>query len=201
MQNQQRVRQHFFDSIQLKENCIDPLSPVIAAAGEMAAACLLAGNRILICGNGGSAADAQHFSAELLNRFEMERPGLPAIALTTDTSTLTSIANDYHYDEIFSKQVRALGQPGDLLVTITTSGGSRNILRAIEAAQEKEMQVLLLSGRDGGEAAQRLADEDLEIRVPGRSTARIQEVHILALHCICDLIDTILLGQEEPDAG
>ncbi|RME34940.1 MAG: phosphoheptose isomerase [Gammaproteobacteria bacterium] len=199
MQNLQRVRQHFFDSIQLKESCIDPLAPVIAAAGEMAAACLLAGNRILICGNGGSAADAQHFSAELLNRFEMERPGLPAIALTTDTSTLTSIANDYHYDETFSRQVRALGQPGDLLVAITTSGGSPNILRAIDAAREKEMQVLLLSGRDGGEAATLLAEEDLEIRVPGRSTARIQEVHILALHCICDLIDTILLGQEEPD--
>jgi len=150
----------------------------------------------LICGNGGSAADSQHFASELINRFEIERTGLPAIALTTDTSTITSIANDYHFDEIFARQIRALGQSGDLLVAISTSGGSKNIISAIKAAQERNMIVIALTGRDGGQVVHLLSDQDTEIRVSAHSTARIQEVHILIIHCICDLIDYQLLGQE-----
>ena len=157
---------------------------------------LLADCKILSCGNGGSAADAQHFSSELLNRFEMERPGLPAMALTTDASTVTSISNDYSYEEIFSKQVRALGKPGDVLLGISTSGNSENVIRAINAAHERGMKVVALSGRDGGRMADMFAEGDVEIRVPATRTARIQEVHLLAIHCLCDLIDTTLLGSE-----
>ena len=149
------------------------------------------------CGNGGSAGDAQHFSSELLNRFERERPSLPAIALTTDTSTITSIANDYSYNEIFSKQIRALGQPGDVLLAISTSGNSANIIQAIQAAHDREMIVVALTGRDGGGMASLLLPEDVEIRVPANVTARIQEVHLLAIHCLCDLIDSQLFGSEE----
>jgi D-sedoheptulose 7-phosphate isomerase len=148
-----------------------------------------AGGKILACGNGGSAGDAQHFSAELLNRFERERPGLPAVALTTDTSTLTSIANDYAYAEIFAKQVRALGTAGDVLLAISTSGNSENVNRAIAAAHERGLRVLALSGRAGGAMAGLLADSDVEIRVPADSTARIQETHLLVIHCLCDLVD------------
>ena len=146
-------------------------------------------------GNGGSAGDAQHFSSEMLNRFEMERPGLPAVALTTDSSTLTSIANDYSYDQVFSKQVNALGQQGDILLAISTSGNSTNVNRAIQAAHDREMQVIALSGKQGGDMASLLTADDVEIRVPSDSTARIQEVHLLAIHCICDLVDHQLLGQ------
>ena len=156
--------------------------------------CLLANRKILSCGNGGSAADAQHFSSELLNRFERERPGLPAIALTTDSSTLTSIANDYSYEEIFSKQVRALGQPGDILLAISTSGNSPNIVQAIGAASERDMCVIALTGRDGGKMAGNYRQGDVEIRVNAESTARIQEVHLLLIHCLCDLIDQQLFG-------
>jgi D-sedoheptulose 7-phosphate isomerase len=156
---------------------------------------LLAGRKIMACGNGGSAADAQHFSAELVNRFERERPPLAAIALTTDTSTLTSIGNDYHFDEIFSKQVRALGQPGDVLLGITTSGNSRNVLRALEAAHERDVRCVILSGRDGGAAASLALESDVTICVRAQSTARIQEVHGIVIHCLCDLIDHQLLGQ------
>jgi D-sedoheptulose 7-phosphate isomerase len=156
---------------------------------------LLTDRKILVCGNGGSAADAQHFSAELLNRFERERPGLPAISLTTDTSTLTAIANDYHFDDIFAKQVRALGQSGDVLLGITTSGNSRNVIRAVEAAHERDMICVALNGREGGEMTTVLTGNDVNICVPGSSTARIQEVHGIAIHCLCDLIDYQLLGQ------
>ena len=159
--------------------------------------CLLNEGKILTCGNGGSAGDAQHFSSELLNRFERERPSLPALALTTDSSTITSIANDYSYDEIFSKQIRALGQPGDVLLAISTSGNSGNVLQAIQAAHDRDMLVVALTGRDGGAMASLLLPEDSEIRVPARSTARIQEVHLLAIHCLCDLIDRQLFGSEE----
>ena len=159
--------------------------------------CLLNNGKILSCGNGGSAGDAQHFSSEMLNRFEMERPGLPAMALTTDSSTLTSIANDYCYEDIFSKQVRALGQPGDCLLAISTSGNSENVLRAVQAAHERNVQVVALTGRDGGKMAGIYREGDVELRVPATSTARIQEVHLLVIHCLCDLIDRRLLGMEQ----
>jgi D-sedoheptulose 7-phosphate isomerase len=158
--------------------------------------CLMNDGKILACGNGGSAADAQHFSAELLNRFEMERPALPAIALTTDSSTITSIANDYDYDQVFAKQVRALGQPDDLLLAISTSGNSRNVVEAIHAAHERQMGVIALTGRNGGVMAEMLGQRDVHICVPHSRTARIQEVHILCLHCLCDAIDCLLLGVE-----
>jgi len=175
---------------------VETLAPAIAQAAELISSYILKGNKILICGNGGSAADAQHFSSELLNRFEIERPGLPAIALTTDTSTLTSIANDYQFADIFAKQIRALGQAGDILIAISTSGNSMNIKNAVLAAQDRDMTIILLTGRDGGEAAQLLSERDIEIRVSAHSTARIQEVHILIIHCICDIVDYQLLGQE-----
>jgi D-sedoheptulose 7-phosphate isomerase len=168
--------------------------PIIAAA-ELIVARLVNGGKLLSCGNGGSAADAQHFSSEMINRFERERPGLPAIALTTDSSTLTSIANDYRFDQVFERQIHALGQPGDLLLAISTSGSSPNVIRAVLAAHERDMFVIALSGRDGGELATQLAEADVEIRVPSESTARIQEVHLLVIHCLCDLIDQQLLGQ------
>lgn len=190
-----RVAELFNDSIEIKQRAAEVLCPVVAEVAEALIKCLVEGHKLLVCGNGGSAADAQHFAAEMLNRFEAERPGLPAIALTTDSSTLTSIANDYQFSDVFARQVRALGQSGDVLLCITTSGASANVVSAIEAAHDRDMPVVLLSGRDGGAAAVALAQEDLEIRVPSGSTARTQEVHILVLHCLCDLIDRSLLGQ------
>ena len=190
-----RVAELFSDSIEIKQRAAEVLCPVVAEVAEALIKCLVEGHKLLVCGNGGSAADAQHFAAEMLNRFEAERPGLPAIALTTDSSTLTSIANDYQFSDVFARQVRALGQSGDVLLCITTSGGSANIVSAIEAAHDRDMPVVLLSGRDGGAAAVALAQGDLEIRVPSGSTARTQEVHILVLHCLCDLIDRSLLGE------
>ncbi len=191
-----RVRDHFAESIATKQTAADALTESIAAAGRVMSDALLADGKILSCGNGGSAADAQHFSSELLNRFEMERPGLPAMALTTDASTVTSISNDYSYEEIFSKQVRALGKPQDVLLGISTSGNSENVIRAIAAAHERGMKVVALSGRDGGRMADLFDEGDVEIRVPATRTARIQEVHLLVIHCLCDLIDTTLLGAE-----
>jgi D-sedoheptulose 7-phosphate isomerase len=190
-----RVREHFAESIATKQSAVDALSDSIAAAGDLMAQALLKDGKILSCGNGGSAADAQHFSSELLNRFEMERPGLPAMALTTDASTVTSISNDYSYEEIFSKQVRALGKSQDVLLGISTSGNSENVCRAIAAAHERGMKVVALSGRDGGRMAGMFGEGDVEIRVPATRTARIQEVHLLVIHCLCDLIDTTLLGE------
>ena len=190
-----RVAELFNDSIETKQRAAEVLCPIVAEVSEALIRCLVEGHKLLVCGNGGSAADAQHFAAEMLNRFEAERPGLPAIALTTDSSTLTSIANDYQFSDVFSRQVRALGQSGDVILCITTSGGSANIVSAIEAAHDRDMPVVLLSGRDGGAAAVALAQGDLEIRVPSDSTARTQEVHILVLHCLCDLIDRSLLGE------
>ena len=191
-----RVREHFAESIATKQTAADVIAESIVAAGRVMSEALLADCKILSCGNGGSAADAQHFSSELLNRFEMERPGLPAMALTTDASTVTSISNDYSYEEIFSKQVRALGKPGDVLLGISTSGNSENVIRAINAAHERGMKVVALSGRDGGRMADMFAEGDVEIRVPATRTARVQEVHLLVIHCLCDLIDTTLLGSE-----
>ncbi len=190
-----RVKNNFQESLLTTRNCMEDLAPIIAQAASHMIQALLTDRKILVCGNGGSAADAQHFSAELLNRFERERPGLPAIALTTDTSTITAIGNDYHFDEIFSKQVRALGQSGDVLLGISTSGNSRNVIRAIEAAHERGIVCVALNGREGGEIAGLLAGLDVNICVPGTSTARIQEVHGIVIHCLCDLIDYQLLGQ------
>ena len=194
-----RVREHFAESIAVKEKAAVALGESIAAAGAVMSASLLDDGKIMICGNGGSAADSQHFSSELLNRFEMERPGLPAMALTTDSSTLTSISNDYAYEEIFSKQVRALGKAQDVLLAISTSGNSQNVCRAIAAAHERGMKVVALTGRDGGLMADMYSENDVEIRVPATRTARIQEVHLVVIHCLCDLIDTTLLGDAAKD--
>jgi len=188
----QRVRRHFEESIAAKQAAI-VLAPTIVDAAALMTRSLLEDGKILSCGNGGSAADAQHFSSELLNRFELERPGLPAVALTTDSSTLTSIANDYAFLEVFAKQVRALGQPADVLLAISTSGNSENVVRAIHAAHERGLRVVALTGRDGGAIAGVLGDADVEIRVPAERTCRIQEVHLLIIHCLCDLIDAELL--------
>jgi len=191
-----RIKRIFNDSVETKMQSVEIIAPMIAAAAEQLTSCLLNEGKILICGNGGSAADAQHFASELLNRFEMERPGLPAITLTTDASTITSIANDYRFEDIYAKQIRALGQKGDTLILISTSGRSANIVAAAQAAHDRGMTVVALSGRDGGEMANTLQEQDIEIRVPAHSTARIQEVHIVVIHCLCDLIDHQLLGQE-----
>lgn len=192
-----RIIQQFNDSIQAKQQAMSAVAPGIAHAAEAMTRAMLNEHKVLSCGNGGSAADAQHFSSEMLNRFEMERPGLPAIALTTDSSTITSIANDYQFEDIFSKQIRALGQPGDILLAISTSGNSANIINAIHAAHDRDMVVVALNGRDGGMISDLLINQDVEIRVPAMTTARIQEVHILIIHCLCDLIDHQLLGQED----
>ncbi len=191
-----RVTALFEESLRVKALAAAQLPPMIVRAATLMAESLLSERKILACGNGGSAADAQHFSAEMLNRFEIERPGLPAIALTTDSSTLTSIANDYQFVEIFSKQVRALGQPGDVLLAISTSGDSQNVVHAITAAHDRDLRVVALTGRAGGKIAELIRETDVEIRVPSGSTARIQEVHIMILHALCDLIDHRLLGVE-----
>ncbi len=191
----QRVIDNFEQSIAVIRDATGAIAPSVVDAAHLMLEALLNGKKILACGNGGSAADAQHFSSELLNRFEAERPSLPGIALTTDTSTLTSIANDYGYDDVYAKQIRAIGQPRDVLMVITTSGNSPNILRAVQAAQDKEMACVALNGRDGGELTRLLSSNDVQILVPGPSTARIQEVHGIVIHCLCDLIDRRLLGQ------
>ncbi|MCK4950495.1 MAG: phosphoheptose isomerase, partial [Gammaproteobacteria bacterium] len=182
------------ESIKTKQEALKGISGAIALAADVASQCLKDGFKILSCGNGGSAADAQHFSSELLNRFDQDRPGLAAIALTTDSSTLTSIANDYQYSEVFAKQIRALGQQGDALLAISTSGNSDNVSAAVNAAHEKNMKVIALTGRDGGAIAKLLNNDDIEVRVPSKNTARTQEVHLLVIHCICDIIDHQLFG-------
>lgn len=191
-----RINQHFTDSAHLKLQAVELLAEPLASASERMVQCLMKEGKILSCGNGGSAADAQHFAAELLNRFEMERPPLAALALSTDTSTLTSIANDYDFSDVFSKQVRALGQPGDLLLAISTSGNSPNVLQAIHAAHDRQMDVIALTGKKGGKIVALLGPNDVHICVPADRTARIQEVHLLCLHCMCDAIDCLLLGVE-----
>jgi len=185
----ERVKQNFKTSLATKTAALETLPEIIAQAGNLLIACLSNKGKILTCGNGGSACDALHFATELLNRFEMERPSLPAIALTADMATLTSIANDYSYAEVFAKQISGLGQPNDVLLAISTSGNSENIVRAIPAAHEKKLSVIALTGRDGGKMAALLHNNDIEIRVPTDSTPRIQEIHILIIHCLCDLID------------
>lgn len=190
------TRQYFQESIQTKMQAMETLIEPITQAAEHIVERLMQGSKVFSCGNGGSAADAQHFSSEMLNRFERERPGLPAIALSTDTSTITSIGNDYSYDEIFAKQIRALAHPGDLLLAISTSGNSSNVIAAIEAAHEQDVGIIALTGKGGGEVQTILNEMDIEIQVPSDITARIQEVHLLVIHCLCGLIDTQLLGSE-----
>jgi D-sedoheptulose 7-phosphate isomerase len=192
--NTQRILAHFHESAELKIQSAAALSQPISQAIELMFSALSNGNKILACGNGGSAADCQHFAAELVGRFERERFPLPALALTTDTSILTAVGNDYSYREIFSKQVQAFGQAGDVLLAISTSGNSANVQAAVEAALEREMRVVLLTGKDGGLIAKMLTDADVNICVPHSRTARIQEVHLVTIHCICDGIDVALFG-------
>ncbi|MBT0585460.1 phosphoheptose isomerase [Alteromonas oceanisediminis] len=188
----EKIKANFTESVQTKISAMEVLPEAIEKAATMMTQCLIGGNKILSCGNGGSAGDAQHFSSELLNRYERDRPSLPAMALTTDSSTITSIANDYSYDEVFAKQVRALGQPGDILLAISTSGNSRNVINAMQAALSRDMTIVALTGKDGGEMAGFLGPNDVEIRVPSSRTARIQEVHLLVIHNLCECIDDTL---------
>ena len=194
---EQRIQQQFFDSADLKYAAAEVLSKPIADAVSAIVGCITSGGKVLACGNGGSAGDAQHFAAEFIGRFERERPGLAAIALTTDSSILTAVGNDYSFDEIFSKQVKALGVPGDVLLAISTSGDSANVIAALDAAHAKEMTVIALTGRKGGKMGERLSETDVHICVPHERTARIQEVHLLVLHCLCDAVDLQLLGEQE----
>jgi D-sedoheptulose 7-phosphate isomerase len=194
---EQRIQQHFFDSADVKYKAAEVLTRPVADAASALLGCITAGGKVLACGNGGSAGDAQHFAAEFVGRFERERPGLAAIALTTDSSILTAVANDYDFNQIFSKQVQALGSPGDVLIAITTSGNSPNVLAAVEAAHEKDMTVIALTGKGGGKLRERLTETDVHICVPADRTARIQEVHLLVVHCLCDAVDAQLLGETD----
>lgn len=197
MQASHRVLEIFEESVEIISKASNQIALQTAEAANLMIESLLSGGKILVCGNGGSAADAQHFSAEMLNRYEKERPPLPAVALSTDTSALTAIANDYDYRDIFAKQVQALGQPKDVLLVITTSGNSENLARAVVAAHEKEMRCVGLNGKTGGELSKLFTSGDVDIIVQGPSTARIQEVHGIVVHCFCDLIDQRLLGIDE----
>ena len=193
---EQRIQQQFFDSADVKYAAAEALTRPVCDAAQILLNCITSGGKVLACGNGGSAGDAQHFAAELVGRFERERPGLPAISLATDTSILTAVGNDYGYQQVFSKQVQALGQPGDVLLAISTSGNSGNVIAAIEAAHEKGLAVIALTGKGGGRIGAMLSDRDMHICVPHDRTARIQEVHLLVIHCLCDAIDVSLLGEE-----
>lgn len=188
------INRLFDDSMRANQDTLAAMNAAIVDGADMLIACLNQGGKILTCGNGGSAGDAQHFSSELINRFERERRALPAIALTTESSTLTAIANDYDYTRLFSRQIEALGRPGDVLLAISTSGNSANVVAAVDAAHELQMIVLALTGRDGGQIAGRLTSSDIELRAAADSTARIQEMHLLLIHCLCRLIEDDLLG-------
>ncbi|MEO6928888.1 MAG: phosphoheptose isomerase [Casimicrobiaceae bacterium] len=192
-----RIRGHFAASAQLQLESQEALAPIIARAGNVMTECLFGDGKILACGNGGSAADTQHFAAELVGRFERERPELPALSLTADTALLTAIANDYAFEQVFSKQVRALGAKGDVLLAISTSGDCANVIAAIGAARERDMRVVGLTGNGGGRVGELLAERDVHICVPHARTARIQEVHLLVIHCLCDMIDHTLLGDDD----
>ncbi len=188
------IHQYYSNSIQSKIDSADTLPGLIAEAANYLTECLVSNNKILCCGNGGSACDSIHFSSELLNRYKNERPSLPAISLATDTATITAIANDYEYADVFAKQIRALGQDNDVLLAITTSGNSENILRAVTAAKERNMKVIALTGKDGGKLASILDNNDVEIRIPSNVTSHIQENHIVVIHLLCDIIDSQLFG-------
>ena len=191
-----RVARHFEDSAQTKLDAVEAMAAPLAAAIEAMTHCLVNGGKLLACGNGGSAADSQHFAAELIGRFEAERQELAAIALTTDSSILTSVGNDYSFNQIFARQVRGLGHAGDVLLAISTSGNSGNVIEAIRAAHEADMRVVALTGRGGGQIGEMLGDDDIHLCVPAERTARIQETHLVAIHCLCDGIDALLLGVE-----
>ena len=193
----ERISAQFDESARLKLAAVRELGAPIARAGVLLAESLRAGGKVMACGNGGSAADSQHFAAELVNRFERERAPLAGLALTTDTSNLTSIANDYAYEQVFSKQVRALGRRGDVLIAISTSGNSRNVIEAMRAAAELGIRTIALTGNGGGRMAALLGEDDVHVCVPHKTTARIQEVHLLTLHCLCDLVDLQLLGEKK----
>ena len=192
-----RILGHFQVSAQTTLDAADRLAPSIEQAARLLVHSFTQGGKVLVCGNGGSAADAQHFAAAMINRFEQERPGLAAISLTTDTSTLTAISNDSTYDQVFARQVKSLGQPGDILLAISTSGNSPNVLHAVAAAHARSMHVIALTGRSGGRLAESMHEDDVFLCVPAESTARIQEVHLLTIHCLCDGVDSVLLGAEE----
>ena len=192
-----RIFGHFQASAQTKLNTADALAPHIEQAARLMVHSLTQGGKVLACGNGGSAVNAQHFSSVMINRFEQDRPGLAAIALTTDTSTLTSLANDNAYDQVFTRQVKALGQPGDILLAISSSGHSPSVLQAVAAAHARSLHVIALTGRSGGGLAEQMQEDDVFLCVPAESTARIQEVHQLIIHCLCDAVDSVLLGVEE----
>jgi D-sedoheptulose 7-phosphate isomerase len=191
-----RVARHFEDSAQTKLDAVEAMAAPLATAIEAMTHCLVNGGKLLACGNGGSAADSQHFAAELIGRFEAERQELAAIALTTDSSILTSVGNDYSFNQIFARQVRGLGHAGDVLLAISTSGNSGNVIEAIRAAHEADMRVVALTGRGGGQIGEMLGDDDIHLCVPAERTARIQETHLVAIHCLCDGIDALLLGVE-----
>lgn len=195
----QRILGHFIESAELKKQAAEVMAEPVGNAADLMFSVLTQGNKILACGNGGSAADCQHFAAELVGRFEKERLPLPAMALTTDSSIMTAVGNDYSFRDVFTKQVQAFGQPGDLLLAISTSGNSANVIAAIEAAHDREMSVVALTGKGGGAIGQMLTENDVHICVPHDRTARIQEVHLLVIHCICDGIDAVLFGEDIDD--
>ena len=191
------IRGHFEEAAELKRRMAASLAPQIARAGTALAEALRADHKVLACGNGGSAADSQHFAAEIVGRFERERPGMPAVALTTDTSALTAIANDYSFDVVFSKQVEALGRPGDFLLGISTSGNSKSVVEAIRSAQARRMRVIALTGRDGGAMAKMLGPDDFHLNVAHPRTMRVQEVHLLVIHCLCEVVDNVIFGEKK----
>ena len=194
---EQRIQQQFFDSADLKYAAAEILAKPISDAASAVVGCITGGGKVLACGNGASASDAQHFAAQFVGRFERERPGLAALSLTGDSAMLTALGNDHDFDAIFAKQVQALGTPGDVLLALTTSGNEANVLGAVDAAHGKEMTVIALTGRGGGKLRERLTETDVHICVPHERAARIHEVHILALHCICDAVDLQLLGEQD----
>ena len=193
----ERILGHFQASAQTQLEAAEALTPQIEQAARHMVHCLTQGGKILACGNGGSAASAQHFAAAMVNRYEQERPGLAAIALSADSSTLTSIANDSAYEQVFARQVKSLGQPGDILLAISTSGHSPSVLQAVVAAHSRGMPVIAMTGRNGGGLTEQMQEDDVFLCVPAESRARIQEIHLLAIHCLCDAVDSVFLGIEE----